>query len=69
MQQLRKDNHYVPKRYLKQWASKGKIFAHHESDIQMIRPRKVCPETFKREQLAWQCWHNEQSKAEADLLS
>jgi hypothetical protein len=25
MPQLRKDNHYVPKLYLKQWANNGKI--------------------------------------------
>jgi len=45
------------------------VFAHEESDIEMIRPRRVCAETFKSEQLAWQNWHYEQSKAEADLLS
>ena len=45
------------------------VFAHEESDIEIIRPRKVCVQTFKSEQLAWQNWHNEQSKAEADLLS
>jgi hypothetical protein len=28
MQQLRKDNHYVPKLYLKQWAHNGKILTY-----------------------------------------
>lgn len=28
MQQLRKDNHYVPKLYLKQWADNGQIFTY-----------------------------------------
>lgn len=28
MQQLRKDNHYVPKLYLKQWADKGQILTY-----------------------------------------
>ncbi|WP_123717011.1 DUF4238 domain-containing protein, partial [Pseudomonas poae] len=28
MQQLRKDNHYVPKLYLKQWADKDQILTY-----------------------------------------
>lgn len=44
------------------------VFAQEEGDIHLIRPRTVCSETFKGEQLAWQNWHREQSKAEADFL-
>lgn len=44
------------------------VFAQEQSDVHLIRPRMVCPETFRQEQLAWQNWHRKQSQAEADLL-
>lgn len=44
------------------------IFAYEQGDIHLIRPRKVCPETFKYEQLIWQNWPKDQSDAEANLL-
>jgi hypothetical protein len=43
------------------------VFALDKGDIHLIRPRKVCSETYKREQLAWKNWHHEQSQAEAGL--
>lgn len=44
------------------------VFARERDDVHAVRPRTVCPETFRKEQLAWQNWHQEQSQAEASLL-
>lgn len=44
------------------------VFAQDTSDIHLIRPRKVCLETYRLEQAAWQNWHSEQCQAEAELL-
>jgi hypothetical protein len=38
MQQLRKDNHYVPKLYLKQWAHEGQI-----STYRLLAPSENVP--------------------------
>lgn len=43
------------------------IFAKEPGDIHLIRPRRVCLNTYKQEQVAWENWHHEQSKAEAKL--
>lgn len=44
------------------------IFARDTGDVDLIRPRLVCAETFKAELAAWQTWHEEQTAAETDLL-
>lgn len=43
------------------------VFDKEKSDIQLIRPRLVCPATYNEERMAWQNWGKEQSKAEAGL--
>jgi hypothetical protein len=43
------------------------VFSSEPSDIHLIRPRRVCPTTYKNEQAFWQCWHQEQSQAEREL--
>lgn len=43
------------------------IFAQEPGDIHLIRPRRVCPHTYKQEQVAWKNWHREQCCAEAKL--
>ena len=45
------------------------VFAQESSDIQFIRPRLVCPKTYKREQSVWQNWHREQCQAEKEFHS
>lgn len=37
-------------------------------DIHSIRPRLVCPTTYKNEISAWANWHNEQCQAEREFL-
>ncbi|MFZ6045793.1 DUF4238 domain-containing protein [Pseudomonas sp. CR3202] len=44
------------------------VFAQEPSDIHLIRPRLVCPDTYKNEQAEWQNWHHEQCQAEINLL-
>jgi hypothetical protein len=43
------------------------VFSQDTSDIELIRPRTVCRETYSRELLAWKTWHKEQCQAESDL--
>ncbi len=45
------------------------VFSQDTSDIELIRPRTVCRQTYGRELLAWKTWHKEQCQAESDLLS
>lgn len=44
------------------------VFSQDPSDIHLVRPRKICADTFKNEHLAWKNWHQEQCEAEAELL-
>ena len=43
------------------------VFAKEPSDIHFIRPRLVCPRTYKKELLVWQNWHREQCQAEREF--
>ncbi|MCU9949258.1 DUF4238 domain-containing protein [Pseudomonas sp. PDM13] len=43
------------------------VFADKPSDIHLIRPRLVCPETYKNEQASWLQWNQEQCQAEREL--
>lgn len=43
------------------------VFSSEPSDIHLIRPRLVCPTTYKNEQAYWQRWHQEQCQAERDF--
>lgn len=45
------------------------VFAQEPGDIHLIRPRLVCPTTFKNELSAWDNWHSEQCRAERELQS
>ncbi|WP_095146929.1 DUF4238 domain-containing protein [Pseudomonas sp. Irchel s3b6] len=43
------------------------VFAQEPSDVHLIRPRFVCPTTYKNEVLAWQNWNRHQCQAELEL--
>ena len=45
------------------------LFAKEPGDIHLIRPRLVCPTTFKNELSAWENWHPEQCQAEREFQS
>lgn len=45
------------------------VFAQEPSDIHLIRPRQVCPTTYKNERYAWKNWHIDQCQAEIELQS
>ena len=51
MQQLRKDNHYVPKLYLKQWAHEGQI-----STYRLLVPSENVP-LWKKQSLKGIAYH------------
>lgn len=51
MQQLRRDNHYVPELYLKQWAHQGKILTYR-----LLVPHERCP-LWKEHSLAGIAYH------------
>ncbi|HBO9749947.1 DUF4238 domain-containing protein [Pseudomonas aeruginosa] len=42
------------------------IFSRTPDDIHLIRPRLVCPHTYKKEQAAWQDWHHKQGCVETN---
>ena len=43
------------------------VFAQDTSDIHLIRPRLVCPQTYENELETWQDWHRSQCQAEIEL--
>ncbi|WLG25997.1 DUF4238 domain-containing protein [Pseudomonas lurida] len=43
------------------------IFSRDTGDVHLVRPRLVCPETYRSEEEAWQNWHRNQCLAEAEL--
>lgn len=43
------------------------VFSREEIDIHKIRSRVVCPVTWRKEQEAWQQWHEDQTRAERDF--
>ncbi|MFK4135305.1 DUF4238 domain-containing protein [Pseudomonas luteola] len=45
------------------------VFSSEPGDVHLIRPRLVCPSTYKKEQAFWQRWHHEQCQAEKELQS
>ncbi|BFN27497.1 hypothetical protein PSCT_03083 [Pseudomonas sp. SCT] len=45
------------------------VFSRDPSDVHLIRPRLVCTSTYKNEQAFWERWHQEQCRAERELLS
>ncbi len=45
------------------------VFSRDHSDVHLIRPRLICTSTYKNEQAFWERWHQEQCRAERELLS
>jgi hypothetical protein len=45
------------------------VFSSEPDDVHSIRPRLVCPSTYKNELASWQRWHHEQCQAERELQS
>tara|TARA_R110000868_G_scaffold411441_1_gene703951 strand:- start:1149 stop:2177 length:1029 start_codon:yes stop_codon:yes gene_type:complete len=43
------------------------VFSTEPSDVHLVRPRSVCPLTYKSEQAFWQHWHYEQCLAETEF--
>jgi hypothetical protein len=55
------------RRIIAEHAHRMMISKVHETDLTLFRPRTVDASAVRREREAWERWHEEQSKAEAEL--